>query len=104
MEAIKRKVRVVIEKEVEIEITAEYFERLGMTLEEYLTAFRKGLWEVEGIDEVVKYAANVAATNGAGCEWDGLGLVNHANSTYPRIPDVKFSILSEDVETEILHD
>lgn len=100
METIKRKVRVTIEKEIEIEMLPSVFE--NMSQEEYLEEFRKGLWEVEGIDDVVKYAARMAATMGGGYQLDGLGLLGEKDSTFPRVPDVKFTILWDECESEII--
>lgn len=100
MTTIKRTVRVTIEKEIEIELTPAVFG--DMTEEEYLAEFRKGLWHVDGIDDVVKYAAEMAATCGSGYQHDGLGLLAYSYSTHPRVPDVKFNELSEEREMEII--
>lgn len=100
MTTIKRTVRVTIEKEIEIELTPAVFH--GMSEEEYLAEFCKGLWDVDGIDDVVKYAAEIAATCGSGYQHDGLGLLAYSHSTFPRVPDVKFNELSNEVETEII--
>lgn len=100
MTTIKRTVRVTIEKEIEIELTPAVFG--GMTEEQYLFEFRKGLWHVDGIDDVAAYAAGLAATNCSGHEFDGIGLLGEVDSTYPRVPDVKFNILAENFETEIV--
>ena len=100
METIKRTVRVTIEKEIEIELTPEMFQ--GSTVEEYLAEFRTVLWAVDGIDDVVKYAARMAAEYGGGTRYDGIGLLDVHHSTYPRVPDVKFKIISENSEEEIL--
>lgn len=100
MEPIKRLVRVVIEKEIEVELTPGVFG--GMSLPQYLAEFSNSLWNVDGIDDVVMYAARVAATNGEGYHHDGLGLVGQYFSTYPRVPDVKFREISAEFETEVL--
>jgi hypothetical protein len=100
METIKKTVRVTIEKEIEIELMPSVFG--GMTEGEYLEEFRKGLWDVEGIDDVVKYAARMAAIGCAGYSLDGIGLLGEHDSTFPRIPDVKFREISDDCEEEIL--
>lgn len=100
MEPIKRTVRVTIEKEIEIEIMPSMFG--GMTEEEYLADFRNGLWEVESMDDVVKYAARMAAYYGGGMQHDGLGLLDAHYSTHPRVPDVKFREISDESEEEIL--
>lgn len=100
MEPIKRTVRVTIKKEVEIEIMPSMFG--GMSEEEYLAEFRKGLWEVESMDDVVKYAARMAVYYGGGSQHDGLGLLGAHYSTHPRVPDVKFREISDESEEEIL--
>lgn len=100
MEPIKRTVRVTIEKEIEVELTPEMF--AGMTVDEYLAEFRKGLWDVEGVDDLVKYAARCAAYGPVGREEDGLGLVNYRDSEYPRRGDVLVKEISDDCECEIL--
>ena len=100
MESIKRTVRVTIEKEIEVELTPAMFG--GMTVDEYLAEFRSGLWHVDSIDDVVVYAARVAAYGPIGVEEDGLGLVNDRDSTYPRKGDVLVRELSDDCECEIL--
>lgn len=73
-----------------------------MTLDEYLTEFRKGLWNVDSIDDVVKYAARMVASHGGGMQYDGLGLIDEKSSTYPRIPDVKFNEIYSECEEEII--
>ncbi len=100
MESVKRKVRVVIEKEIEIELTPAVFGKL--TKEEYLAEFCRSLWEVENINDVAKYAAEAAATGGSGYQHDGLGLLGEHYSEYPRVPDVKFREISSEIESEIL--
>lgn len=100
MNTIKRRVLVTIEKEVEIELMPTLFG--NMTEEEYLAEFRKGLWDIEGIDDVVKYAARMAATMGSGYQHDGLGLLSESHSTYPRVPDVKFTIMMDECTEEIV--
>ena len=97
MTTIKRTVRVTIEKEIEIELMPSMFG--GMSVDEYLAEFRKGLWHVETIDDVVKYAATLAANDCRGIEWDGIGLL--CDSDHPRQPDVKFNVVSENTEAEV---
>ncbi|MGY3895841.1 hypothetical protein [Aeromonas enterica] len=100
MESIKRRVRVTIEKELEIELTPAVFG--SQTEAEYLTSFRHDLWDVSSIEDVVTYAASMAAHYGAGMEHDGIGLIGAPHSTYPRVPDVKFHEVSCETETEII--
>jgi len=97
---MKRKVTVTITKEIEVELTPAVFG--GLSQEQYLEEFRKGLWPVEDIDDVFKYAAEMAAHHGAGYQHDGLGLLSESYSTFPRVPDVKFTVLDEETETELI--
>lgn len=99
-ESIMRTVRVTIEKEIEIELTPSVFG--PMTEEEYLAEFRNGLWHVDGMDDVVKYAAEMAACHGSGYNHDGIGTVAYAHTTYPSVPDVKFREIYSECETEII--
>lgn len=100
MESIKRRVKVTIEKEIEIELTPPVFG--GMTEEEYLAEFRKSLFHVDGIDDVVLYAARMAACYGEGYNHDGIGLVGSFHSTHPRVPDVKFREIYDEIEAEFV--
>lgn len=97
---MKRKVRVTITKEIEIELTPAVFG--GLSQEQYLEEFRKSLWSVDDIEDVFTYAAEMAAHHGAGYQHDGLGLLGASHSTYPRVPDVKFDVLDEDTESEFI--
>lgn len=97
---IKKIVRVTIEKEIEIEFTEQV---LGaMTEEEYLAEFRKSLWEVGSMDDVIKYAAAEAATGSEGYEHDGIGLLGMVGLDYPKEPAVKYREISDDLSTEII--
>ncbi|WP_304350086.1 hypothetical protein [Comamonas testosteroni] len=99
-ESMKRKVRVTITKEIEIELTPAVFG--GLSQEQYLAEFRKSLWQIEGIHDVFTYAAEMAAHHGGGYQHDGLGLLSEHFSTHPRVPDVKFNVLEEDTESEFI--
>ncbi|OGB09883.1 MAG: hypothetical protein A3E79_08905 [Burkholderiales bacterium RIFCSPHIGHO2_12_FULL_61_11] len=96
---MKRTIQVTIINDIEIEFMPSLFG--GMTEAKYLAEFNKGLFSVDSIDDVFKYAARMAACFGGGYEHDGLGLVDTHTSTYPRVPDVKFKVLSEEIEEEI---
>lgn len=96
MKSIKRIVRVTIEKEFEIELTPAMFH--GMTETEYLAKFRKGLWHVDDMDDVVKYAARCAAYGPIGGQEDGLGRLNYQGSE----GDVLVREISDECECEIL--
>lgn len=97
---MKRTIRVTISKEIEIELTPAVFGPMSQA--EYLESFGRDLWPIDGIDDVFKYAAEMAAHVGGGYTHDGLGLVSEYYSKYPREPDVKFRVLDEDTETEII--
>ena len=103
MSTLKRKVRVTITKEIEVEFPPEFFNRMGTSGQaEYLAEFNRSIWKIDGIDDVFKYAARAAAVCGSGFEHDALGLVSYEYSTYPRVPDVKFKELMEEIEEEII--
>lgn len=95
----KKTVRVTIEKEIAIELMPSMFG--DFTEEQFINQWRKGLWEIKGIDDVVKFAACMAAIYGEGTH-DGIGFLAYDHTTIPRVPDVKFNVINEDVETEIL--
>lgn len=98
--AFKRTVRVTIEKEIEIELTPAVFGPLSV--EEYLEEFRKSLFEVEGLDDVFKYAAEMAAHYGAGYSHDGLGLMGEAGMPSAQKAKVIFNVVLDDTDTELL--
>ena len=96
MESITKTLRVTIEKEVRITITPKLFGPL--TQEQYLIEFRKGLWDIDGIDDVIEYAARMAAEYGGG-SYDGLGKLAQDYHN----PDVIYDILSEEIEAEFIN-
>lgn len=100
MEAVKRRVRVTAEYEVDITFPAEFFSHYKQdhAIEQYLADFRKGLWDVESIDDVAGYAARMAALYGGG-KYDGLGRLAPDCS---HDADVKFKIIDEDIDSEII--
>ena len=98
-EPIKRRVRVIAEYEVDITIMPSMFG--SMTEDEYLEAFRKGLWDVEGIDDVAMYAARVAALDGSG-RYDGIWDLDSVYSRDADKANVTYRVISEDVESEII--
>lgn len=100
MSQFKKKVRVTIIKEIEVELTPAV---LGpLTEEEYLAEFNAGLFPVSSMDDVIKYAGEMAARYGGGYSHDGLGRVDYDHVTLPKAPDVKFRELDEDVEVELI--
>jgi len=97
---MKRTVKVTIEKEFEIELTPAMFG--NMSVEEYMNEWRKSLDSTaESVDDIFECAARMAAYYGDG-EFDGLGLLGPSYSTYPRVPDVKHTELSDECEVEFI--
>lgn len=85
---------VTITKEIEIELPA------GFSDPELIREWSESLWPIEGVEDIAAHAAEMAAKGFGGYELDGLGLLGPAYSTYPRVPDVKFTEISEDCEVE----
>ena len=100
MEAIKRRVRVTAEYEVDITIMPSMFGQ--MSIEQFLEMWRKGLWDVEGIDDVAMYAACMAALCGDG-QYDGIWELRSIFSSEADTANVKYRILSEDFDSEIIN-
>lgn len=92
-------VKVVIEKEIEIELMPSMF--LGKSEKEYLEEFRKDLWDVATIEDVAMYAAKCAFDSRKDEHYDGIGLLAVARDDN-LIPDVKYRELMVDWEAEIL--
>jgi len=100
VETIKRKLRVTIEKDIEIEIMPSMF--IDMTEDEYLKEFSRSFWEVDSIDELIKFAANVAAVHGSG-EEEGLGKLEAKHmKDFVKTADIYFDEISSDIEAEFI--
>lgn len=97
-ETIRRKVRVVTEVVVDIELTSSVFG--DMSVEEYLKEFRESLGPVDSIDDVVKYAASEAASHNIGVSLDGIGVIGYASPM--RKADVVIHSKEFFIETEII--
>jgi hypothetical protein len=75
--------------------------------EEALQEWEKGLWTLHGethaakVNEVAKYAARLAADNGGGTAWDGIGQLEATYMTH-RKADVRYDILDDEVDTEMM--
>lgn len=96
---IKRTVRVTITKVLEVEFPAEW----GSA--ENIADWRRGLWHIDGVDDIAKYAAKMAATGSEGVSEDGLGLVGQRGNTYGgRAPELIFNETYDDYEAEIIPD
>ena len=98
-EMIKRTVRVTITKVVEVEFPAEW----GSA--ENIADWRRGLWHIDGVDDIAKFAARMAATGSEGYQTDGIGLLGQRGRLYgAKTPDVIFNETHEDYEEEIIPD
>lgn len=97
-EMITRTVRVTIEKEVKVSFPAEW------GTPENIADWSRGLWKIEGVDCIAKYAAEQAATGGDGCSLDGIGRLGTTYTYFQdgKRPETLFEILYEDVESEIV--
>lgn len=93
---IKRTLRVTIEKEIEIEIPDEY------ATEKYLEDFSRHMWVVDGVDDIVTFAARMAFADDGNRHFDFLGYVGTKHSTWPQEPDVKYEIKDEWIEYEFV--
>ncbi len=93
---LKRIVRVTIEKEIEIEFPE------GFADPRYLHQFSNGLFDVDSLDDVFVYAAKLAAIDGGGVSWDGIGFLGMKDVIYSKEPDVTFDILSVNIEEEFI--
>jgi hypothetical protein len=93
---IVKKVRVTITKEIEVHLTDD------MGTEEAIRDWNRGLWPIESVDDIAKYAAEQAATGGEGYNWDGLGILRRLGDA--RKGDTWFEILDEEYEEEIIHE
>ena len=96
--SIKRKVRVTITKEIEVTLEDQ------AATPEFQEEWKKGLWHIDGVDDIAKYAAEMAAIHGPGYEHDGIGLLGAEFHTHPRKPDTFFDVTYEETETEIMED
>ncbi len=94
---MKRKIRVIVEKEIEIEIMPSMF--IGMTEQEYLDEFSRGFWKVDSMDDIFIFAAKVAAIHGRG-EEEGLGILEPKHMKDMCKADIYFDEIFGDVETE----
>lgn len=100
-EVITRRVLVTITKEVEIQIPEKFVNK------ESLKDWESGLWELEGeshkekVNSIIKYAARLAADNGGGTAWDGIGQLEPSYVTSAKA-DVRYSIIYEDIDSEMM--
>ncbi|WP_218645278.1 hypothetical protein [Aquitalea sp. LB_tupeE] len=96
MDTIQRRVRVTIERELTIELPADF------ASDDYLQQFCDGLWDIDGIDDVFCYAAEMAVTHGSNSQHDGLGWICEKGIPPTRPIKVWFDTLSDDCDCEII--
>jgi hypothetical protein len=96
---ITKKLRVTITKEIEISIPDSY------ASEQNIADWRSGLWDIDGVDDIFKHAAQMAATGYAGYSLDGLGRLQSKGTTVaePESTTV-FDEIDYDVEIEIIQE
>lgn len=98
-ETIKRTVRVITTKVVEVEFPANF----GSA--ENIAEWCRGLWHIDGVDDIATYAARMAADGLEGHSLDGLGLLGQRDHKYGgKTADVIFNETDEDYEVEIIPD
>lgn len=99
IERVEFLVRVTIEKEIKVYLPKSFTE------EKYLNEFKRFLWDIDGVDDVAKYAARMVAYFCTGMEHDGIGLLQTKGGNYPRPAgpyDVEIEEISDDCEAEII--
>lgn len=97
---LRYKVRVTITKDVIVNVPKE------LATPECIADWRRGLWHIDGADDIAEYAARMAAHDGGGSQYDGIGrLGTEIEAKYApedRKVDLVFDIDDEDTETEII--
>ncbi len=96
--SLKKKILVTITKEILVEIPDE------MLTDENIEEWNTSLWTINGGDDIAKYAAEITAHHDGGGNFDGIGVLGRYDSIYLPAPDVKFKILYEETEADILGD
>lgn len=96
---ITKKLRVTITKEVEVSIPDSY------ASEQYIAEWCSGLWDIDGVDDIFKHAAEMAVTGWDGCCLDGLGhLQSKSVARHGQPADVIFDEIDSDTEVELIQD
>ena len=92
-------VRVTITKDVVVHVPKE------LASEQNIKDWRRGLWYIDGMNDIAEYAANMAAWNGSG-SFDGIGRIGtEIDAKYAqegRKVDLVYEIQDEDDEVDIL--
>lgn len=96
-ERIEYTVEVTITKTVKVQLPAD------LAKPESIEEWRRGLWDIDGVQDIAKYAAEHAASGRAGFNLDGIGyLVGPHDSKKDSDTATVYEILDEDCECEIV--
>lgn len=96
-EPITRRVDVTITRGYEVTLKPSLLG--GLTEEEFIKEWSKGLWKIDSLDDVCEYAAESAALDQFGCLLDGIGLLGHEWDT---AADVTCRELYDDRDIDIV--
>jgi hypothetical protein len=98
METITKTVRVTIEKEYKIELPASFSEP------EYIKEWSTSLWPIHDVDDIFRFAAEMAATDRVECNVDGLGRFTKHHSGTDRRSESTFEEIFSDIESWVSTD
>lgn len=96
MPIIKKKVKVVREMEIEIELPDGFFG--DRTEKEFIKEWCEGLWDVDSVDDIIIHAAEMVCDGMNGHNLDGLGMLVRQGSE----GDTKFKIINDEFESEVI--
>jgi len=91
---ITKRVVVTVEKEVIVELPD------WMATPQFIADWNTGLWKIDGVDDIIEHAAEMAAQHGDGA-FDGLGNLSERSEYRDKEGDVFYRITSHDVESEV---
>ncbi|WP_174874212.1 hypothetical protein [Vogesella oryzae] len=96
---LRYKIRVTTTKDVIVNVPKE------LTTPESIADWCRGLWHINGVDDIAEFAAKMAANYGSS-QHDGIGRIGtDVDARYApndRKVDLVYDILDEDDETEII--
>lgn len=97
VERIEFTVDVTTTKTIKVQLPAD------LAKPESIEEWRRGLWPIDGVSDIAKYAAAEAASGGAGLNLDGIGyLVQPHDAKADSDAATVFEVLHEDCECEIV--
>lgn len=88
---MKKKVKITVEAEYEIEIDDR------LVAEDGLKAWSEILFDVDSPDDLFEHVGTMLMKGFANHSLDLIGYLGTFNQTYPQVPDTKFTELSWDV-------